>query len=315
MVVDRHSFIKSSDMKSFIIKLAAFGGMLFLLMTTLCVVMYSAEKKAYLSGLSLAADDKFVVIGDSRSAQNLDPAIIPHLKNKSLSGSQIEEWKVILKDLIEINKADGIKRKVIVEAGHLSMARARQKAIANHEHRFAVLWFIHPELRQRIHFDSLIQRYVRSEFPAPFMAWLVAVVKKRAYTGNVACGFERPSETTGFSSARLAILAQERRKTDEGFKLKKEDLAHLEEIKSICDDAGWELVVVTFPVLGWSGNDKMIVDFTKRCAEWCGGKKIEYIDMTAMCEDKDLWVDSVHLKMPGAKMVSEYVRDRLKCCR
>lgn len=295
-------------MRRFWVKLILFALLLGIICTALGVLMYFVEKKAYLDCLKLGPNDRLVAMGDSRSVQNLNPEYVSGLKNLSLLGAQIAVWETRMRDLVEVNKGDGVKRSFVLEISPLQFEVSRARHVKDYERDRAVLWLMHPELEKDARFDSLLRHFMRSEFPASFLAWVVSVVRRHPFVSILKGGFSAPEEKSGLTVQELRTGI---RKTDErlaDFCLSQGDERWLERLQSVALAKDWDLVLVTFPICGQQSS-AMMRRFVEDVSSWCRKHNIRYIDFSALCSDESLWLDSVHLNRTGAQEIWDETRN------
>lgn len=300
--------ILNSDMGRFWVKLVLFALLLGVVCTGLGTLMYFVEKEAYLDCLRLGPNDRLVAMGDSRSVQNLNPDYLPKLKNLSLLGAQIAVWEMRMRDLIEVNKGDGVERSFILEVSPLQFEVSRARHVKDWERDRAFFWLMHPELDKDAQFDSVLKHFMRSEFPASFWAWVMSVVKYRSFTSVCKGGFAAPSEKTGLTVEELLKKVTETDRRLASFRLSQDDIRWLERLRLVASAQNWNLILVTFPICGQSPTNGPMKSFVFDVSAWCRKRGVSYVDFSMFCRDEALWLDSVHLNRTGAQEIWEASR-------
>lgn len=298
------SSIRSSDMKNFLIKLALFASVIGILLALMGWIMFDVEKRCYYDTLELGPGDAYVAIGDSRSEQSLDPQVVKGLKNISLAGSQIAVWEARLRDLMMLN-SDDIKRTVIIEASPLQFEVSREHCARKYEYDRAILWLLHPELRQSVQFENLYLWYVKREFPVRALQLITAKARRMVFRSMLWGRFSRPAEQSGYTNDEITKRSSACWLRLRDFMLTEADRQSLDPIVELCKKKGWNLIIVTFPICDFDPASDMMRRFRNDIAGYCRTNGARYLDLTNLCCERKYWLDSVHVNCLGSKIISE----------
>lgn len=294
--------MRNSEMRRFALKVLTFGGLMGLLYLGLGLWMYHVEKIWYYGGLNLAPGDTLIGIGDSRSVQNLNPAMISGLKNMSLTGSQVAVWEKRLRDIVEANRIDGVSRSFIVEAIPEMQVEGKPH-VRDWERDRAFLWLLDERLRKSVEFDNLLLEFFRTEFPSRFCVWLNTVIRGSKLRSGFCGGFSAPAARGGYTRKERE---QEHSKWILGLGDKwscKNRLQKFEQMLPTIQSVGGRMIVVTFPIYGVDSTNEHFAAFQREVSDWCRQRDIPYLDFSGLRLGDEYWLDAVHLNRRGAEII------------
>ena len=300
---------RSSDMKRFILKLVLFVLIVGLFCFALGTFMYRVEKTAYLEQIHLKPEQTIVVFGDSRSAQNVNPKLITGCINLSRPGLGIALWEKRLDDIINENVNDGVNRRVLLEI-HPKLIQKTYNIpkIEDYQRVWAFWWIMHPEMFKEIKFDNFLLSYMSAEFPAQFLYYIVSRIRDRKYRSAFAGGFEMPSKKGELSKSEMSLLAQEHVKE---YNIEQYDLSRFERMVEALQKAGWEPIIVTYPVFAFNSESEYAETFRKVVKDFTSRHNVNWINMGSEYQSFDNWCDTSHLNFSGAEKLWHKIKDCL----
>ena len=295
-------FTRDSDMKLFVLKILAFIVFSALVLAGLGLFMFYLEKSAYYKGLQLKPTDKYVVVGDSRSKQNINPELTKGLTNRSLGGSPWCVWFARMKDLMRLND-DGTKRVFVVEIYPRVLADARLHALRKCDYEKALLWILHNDLHEKIRFKNLYLKWFQNEFPARAVLALRSLLSGNPYPGFLDGGFGKPGQAGGYSPDELHRQSDEQEVLLADFALSDEEREELRAMAGEIREFGWDIVFVTFPTFPDPRARERDARFKTDMQEFCGEINVKYINLSFLGQDERLWLDCIHERLSGSEDV------------
>lgn len=294
--------MRNSEMQRFTLKVLAFGVLMGLICLGLGLWMYHVEAIWYYDGLNLAPEDTLIGIGDSRSVQNLNPAMIPGLKNMSLTGSQVAVWEKRLRDIVAANRSDGVSRAFIVEAipGGANQGSPR---VQDWERDRAFLWLTDERLRESVEFDNLLFEFFRTEFPSRFFVWAKTAIRGSKFRSGFCGGFAAPAAQGGYTrKEREQQHAKWVSELGDEWSCKS-GLQKFEQMLPTIQSVGGRMIVVTFPIYGVDSTNEHFAAFQREVSDWCRQRDIPYLDFSGLRLGDEYWLDAVHLNRRGAEII------------
>lgn len=289
-------------MKRFVISLFAFAVLSALLLAMLGLFMFHKEKTAYYRGLQLKPTDKYVVVGDSRSKQNINPELTKGLTNRSLGGSPWCVWKARMKDFMHLND-DGVKRIFIVEIYPRLLFHVRQRVPRECDYDKAFFWVVHPEMQEDVHFANVTWRFFQNMFPGRFLLAIRNMALGRDYPGLMNGGFGAPCQNGGYSERELSRLSDEQEELIQGYRFSAEDAYELELAVNLVRERGWDIVFVTFPTFPDVRARRRNDMFRNDLSRFCEKLKVRYFDLSSYGQDPAEWLDIAHERLSGSKVL------------
>ena len=289
-------------MKRFVISLFAFAVLSAFVLVLLGLLMFHLEKTAYYRGLRLKPTDKYVVVGDSRSMQNINPELTRGLSNRALGGSPWCVWFARMKDFMRLND-DGTKRIFVVEVYPRVLADARLHTLRKCDYAKALLWILHNDLHEKIKFNNLHLKWFQNEFPARAVLALRSLLSRSPYPGFLDGGFGRPGQRGGYSLDELRRQSEEQEALLAGFRLSDEERDELRLMVGAVRGFGWDIVFTTFPSFPDHRARERDARFKVDMQELCEEMNVKYINLSFLGQDEQLWLDCIHERLSGSEDV------------
>ena len=264
--------------------------------------MYWLEKTTYERGLKLGENDKYIVVGDSRSVHNINPAFVKGLKNRSSGGNPWCVWFARMKDFMRANQ-DGVKRVFIVEVYPRLLAVERRRELRDCDYDKAIFWVFHPELHERVPFKNVYLKFFQNEFPSHALLAARNFTMGKPFPGFYNGGFKAPAQDGGYSHSELLAQSDEQEAFLEGFRLSVEEAEYLEEIVNTVRQSGWDIVFVTYPTFPDPRAKERKIAFRNDMQSLCERLHVNYINLSEYGQDESLWLDIVHERRSGVEVL------------